>query len=180
MIAGEHAEAAREDGEALGDAEFGREIRDQRRVLAVVAPAEPVRIAGEVLRKLLESAIEMRQERFVARRGGQPLLIDFAEHPDRIVPGGFPQIAVQPPEELDGIVLPRPTQVVRQLAEFLDRGRQGRDDVEDLDGFHCSLFYTIGGTDGERYTGSPPRRFIGASEERAKRNVRTHFSPRLT
>ena len=69
------------------------------------------------------------------------------------MPGGFPEIAIQAAEKLNGVVVPSPAQVVGQLPEPFERGRQRRDDIEHVDGLHtASIRYRVSGS-GYRITG---------------------------
>src|SRR5581483_5442220 len=55
---------------------------------------------------------------------------DGAEQADRVVPATLPQRAVEPAEESDRVVVPRPAQVVGELAQRFEGSRKrGGDDV---------------------------------------------------
>ena len=66
----------------------------------------------------------MRQERFILGRGLEFRLVDRTQHQNRIVPGGFPEVAIEASKQFDGIVVPSPTQVVGQLAKSFERSGQ--------------------------------------------------------
>jgi hypothetical protein len=71
-------------------------------------------------------------------RGGflQPSLIDDTEHPQRILAGCLPEIAVQSTEKLDGLVAPCPTEVEGKIMKALDSFRQGRHNAKISNGSH--------------------------------------------
>ena len=78
----------------------------------------------------------MREKGFVLCRRLQFPLVDGTQHQHRVVPGGFPQLAVETAEKLDRIVVPSPTEVVGQLAKSFERSGQRRNDLEHLDRSH--------------------------------------------
>jgi hypothetical protein len=49
----------------------------------------------------------------------QPFLPNRAQHQHWVVPGGLPQIAIEPAEQLDRLVVPGPPQIVGQIPEPL-------------------------------------------------------------
>ncbi len=51
-------------------------------------------------------------------------LVDHPEQADRVVAGHLPEVAVQTPEERNGIVVLGPTQVVGQVPQALQWARQ--------------------------------------------------------
>ena len=60
----------------------------------------------------------------------------LAEHQDRVVPALLPEVAIEPPEQADRLVVPRPAEVVGQLLERPEPlGKRGSH-VEALDGSH--------------------------------------------
>ena len=66
----------------------------------------------------------MRQEGFVPGRRLQLGLIDGTQHADGIVAGRFPEVAIQAAKQFNRVVIPGPTQVVRQLAKSFERSGQ--------------------------------------------------------
>ncbi len=59
-----------------------------------------------------------------------------------LVPGpDFPTggVLVEPPEELDGLVVPGPADVIRDLAQRLNARREAGNDAEAANGFHDGL-----------------------------------------
>ena len=53
-------------------------------------------------------------------------LVDHPQHEQGIVPGTLPKPAIEPAEEFDGRVIPRPAKVVGQLAKAFQAIRQRR------------------------------------------------------
>ena len=64
-------------------------------------------------------------------------LADQPQHPHRVVVGGLPEVAIQTPEQLDGIVIPRPAQIVRQSSQPFEPGGQGGDHFKYMRGLHA-------------------------------------------
>ena len=117
MIAREDAETARVDRQALGDAEFHRKVRD----LVIAGRAEgllmPGAFTGHVAAEPRDHPVEMREERFVLRGLEKPFLGDRAQQQNGVVVGVLPEVAAEPPEQADRLVIPRPAEVVGQLLE---------------------------------------------------------------
>jgi len=78
----------------------------------------------------------MSQERIVAAGSVKLFLIDGAEHQDGVVTCTFPQVAIEPPEQLDAVVTPGPTKIVGDVSQSFDCRRQRRDHAEGSDAFH--------------------------------------------
>ena len=85
---------------------------------------EPCGRAGQIGIELLERPIQMRQKRFILGRGLEFPLVYRTQHQDRVVPGGFPEVAVEAAKQFDGVVVPSPAQVVGQLAKPFERSGQ--------------------------------------------------------
>ena len=112
MIAGQHAQPAREYVEALGQSEFGREVSHQQPVRAIIRAAIPGGFRREVGSHFLDQAIQLGQERIVFSRGLQLRLVDSPQHQHGVMPGGFPEVGIQAAEKFNGVVVPSPSQVV--------------------------------------------------------------------
>ncbi len=136
MIPGEHTEAPGKHGQALGQAELRREIRHKHGSGVAISPMEPCGWAVHVRIEFLELAVQMREKGFVLCRCLQLRLVNGTQHQDRVVPGGFPQLAVEASKQLDSIVVPSPAEVVGQLAKPFKRSGQRRNNLEHLDGSH--------------------------------------------
>ena len=91
-----------------------------------------IQIGVEVAR----DAVEVGQEAGVIAGGLQLSLVDATQQECGVVSGRFPEVAVQTPEQLDRRMIPAPPQVVGQVTQWLERGRQRRRNVERLDRPH--------------------------------------------
>ena len=81
----------------------------------------------------------MGQEGFVFSDQLQLRLVDPAQHQHGVVAGGFPEVAIEAAEELDGVVIPCPAEVVGQQAQSFEGRWQGGHDVEAMNGAHDSV-----------------------------------------
>jgi hypothetical protein len=136
MIAGENAESPSKNGEAFGDAKFEREISDEEILVFGVFALIPGTQAGEIGVQAFGDAVEVCEEGIVLGGGFEEGLIDAAQHTDRIVAGGLPEIAIEAAEEIDGGVIPTPAEVVGDLQEGLQDVWQGGANFECGDGLH--------------------------------------------
>ncbi len=136
VVAGQHAEAAGVLGDRLGDAELGREVGDEVE-RAVAAGLEPP-VAVEVPLELAVHLAEEPPEAAVVGEGVEPLARHEPEEADGVVDAGVPQVGVDPPEQVAGLVVPRPPQVEGQLLEGGELGGQGRANGEAAKGLHQS------------------------------------------
>jgi len=130
VIAGEAAQAAGVDLEALGQAELGAEIRDLEGLLRGERPAglrEPAAVL-HVLDELGMHGAEGVDEGAIGGGAVELLLTYGAEHDDRVVPAGLPEVTVKPAKKIDGLVVPGPPEVVSDLGEGPERlGKRGDD-----------------------------------------------------
>ena len=141
VVSGKDAEAAGEYGDAFGQAEFRGEIGDDRILRAAVSFAEPRGFALHVAVKIFEHSFEVSDEGFVGGGVFQALLVDGPQHAHGIVAACFPEVAVEPSEQRDRVVVPGPAQVVGQVAQAFEGRRKFWDDCESVswcDG-HCRL-----------------------------------------
>ena len=136
VVAGQDAQAAGEDGEAFGQAELGGKVRGQAAVDRLVRALIPAGFAGDVFVELPGDPVQVGHERVVSRRGFQALLVDGTQHADRIVAARLPEVAVEPPKQLDGVVVPAPVQVVGDSPQGLECGRQRWHDGERMNRLH--------------------------------------------
>src|SRR5208283_3754715 len=79
---------------------------------------------------------EIGDEEIVLGGGFEEGLINAAQHADRIVPASFPEVAIEPAKEVDGGVVPAPTEVVGDLQEGLQGFWQRGTNLKRGDGFH--------------------------------------------
>jgi len=136
MIARENAESPSKNGKAFGDAEFEREVGDEEIFVLGVFALIPGTLAGKISVQAFRDALEVSKKGIVAGGGFKDGLIDAAQHANRIVAGGFPEVAIEPPEEIDGGVVPAPTEVVGDLQQGLQGVWQGGTNFECSDGLH--------------------------------------------
>ncbi len=122
MIAGQHAQAPGENRQAFGDAEFGRKVGNQQALVLPAGAPVPARFAGQIRSQRDLRVVQIGEKGLIAGGGFQLRLADQPQHPHRVVAGGFPEIAIQPAEQLDGVVIPAPPQIVRQRAQPFERG----------------------------------------------------------
>src|SRR5258707_13961042 len=127
MVACQQAETAGKDRQALGQAELRRKIGDEWRLdgrLRVGAGKPRGAVIAQVRLEVLADALEMSQETRVLAGGVEQGLVDAAEQQHWIVAGRFPQITIQPAEQLDRRMVPATPQIVGELAQRGERGRQ--------------------------------------------------------
>jgi hypothetical protein len=136
MVAGENAESPGKNGKAFGDAKFKREISDEEILVFGVFALIPGTHAGEIGVQAFGDAVEVGEEGIVLGGGFKEGLINAAQHTDRIVSGSFPEVAIEAAEEVDGGVVPAPTEVVGDLQEGLQSVWQGGTNFECGDGLH--------------------------------------------
>ena len=121
-------------GKHLGDAEFGGEVRDEIRGVAVQAlvPARFREIAVQIRRGRLDPGHHV----LVPRHGPELLARDGPQKGHGIVPALVPQHGMQALEELAGRKVPGPAEIVRQSGQWGDRFGQDGSDGESADGLH--------------------------------------------
>ena len=128
VVAGEGAEAAGVDGQALVEAVFRRKVGDRLRPFHAVERPD-LRGGGLVAHVVVELLEDLAVEAHVAGvfRGLQePLGGDGLQHPDGIVAHPRPELGVQGGEEFAGAGIPGPPEVVGEFPEPGDlRGEVG-------------------------------------------------------
>src|SRR3954453_16806324 len=108
VIAGEQPQAAGENRQALGQAKLSRKIRGLPRLVMAMGVRKPCRLRRHVRRELSHHPFDVSNESGVVGSLTQPLLIDRAKQPDRVVPGRLPEIRIEPAKQLDGLEVPCP------------------------------------------------------------------------
>jgi|SRR5208282_1713267 len=136
MIAGKNAESPGKNGKAFGDAEFEREIGDEEILVFGVFALIPGTLAGKISVQAFGDSVKVGEEGIVLGGGFEEGLINAAQHADRIVPASFPEVAIEPAKEVDGGVVPAPTEVVGDLQEGLQGFWQRGTNLKRGDGFH--------------------------------------------
>src|SRR4030095_785576 len=66
----------------------------------------------------------------------QSILADRAQHENRIVPGALPPVAIEPPEQVHGLVVPCPAKGIGELSQAFECRRKKGDDFNRADRFH--------------------------------------------
>ena len=127
MIAGQQAQAAGVDGNALMNSELGGKIRQAIAVGQDLFRRGHVRIGllkpgarGEIMFQALHHPVHVRQKAVVAQQFLQALLLDSAKELDRAVVAAIVALVVDAAKKGDGFVVPAPPQVISKLLE----GRQ--------------------------------------------------------
>jgi hypothetical protein len=100
---------------------------------------EPGAFGGEITFEAFGHAAEMSQQRFVAGGCFQHRLFNATQNRDRVVPGGLPQVSFETTKEVNGRVVPTPTEIVGDGQKRFERLRQGRTNFKGSDGFHGVL-----------------------------------------
>ena len=133
MVAGEQAQTAGVDRDAVVDAELGREVRDSRFGLLCVPFLEPRR-GFEVMVEGRRDAVHVGEKPVVVHELLEPRLVGGAEQPDGAVVEGLEEVRVDTTEERDRVRVPAPPQVVRECLEWAEPVGQARQDGERADG----------------------------------------------
>ena len=123
VVAGQHAEAARVDRQALVQPELGREVGDRPRPQDRGVDRAPRVGVLEVLGQPAERVVDPRVE---GHLGGPPLELlgrQPLEELDRIVVDLPPERRVELAEQRDDVRLPGPPEVPGQLTELVDQLR---------------------------------------------------------
>ena len=129
MIAREHAQAAGINRQRFVQAELRREVRDQHLRLVRMLLSEPPVLLAMRLEPLVH-ALEVRDISLVRGGGGELRLRDRPKQLHRVVIDLFPQLAIEPAKQLDGVRMPDPPEVVRQLQQRLERAGDVREDLK--------------------------------------------------
>jgi hypothetical protein len=114
VIAGKHTETAGVDGKRFVQAELGREIGDLQFGFIGVILVEPAVFLEVALIRFVEP-VQLCEIAVVGGGSHQLGLLNRAEHFHGIVVDLFPELAVEAAEELDGIGVPDPPEIVRQF-----------------------------------------------------------------
>ena len=128
VVAREDAEAARVDRERLVKAVLHREVGDRFvRQIGELTLKPP--LAVHVGAELPDGVFEMAREGVVDREFFEALLGHAREELDGISVNFLPKIRIDAHEEFVGLRVPRPPEVVGELAKGLEDGGEVRDDV---------------------------------------------------
>jgi hypothetical protein len=132
VVAGEDAQAAGVDWQRLVQPELGREVRHPHGRLLRVGLVEPA-LFVEVVLELFVDAVHVRDVTFVGRGGCELRLVDHAQHLHRVVVDLLPELSVEPAEQLDGVGVPDPPEVVGHHQQRIERRRDVGEHLEGPD-----------------------------------------------
>ena len=139
MVAGKNPQSARVIRHRLVEAELRREIRDE---IIPLAPRRTVRagllppvgvLPSHVRLELHLDAFQLAQESLIPGNLLQPGLPGKLQDAQGVVVGGGPQGGVELAEQAPGGRFPGPPQVIDDLAQRFEGGRELGNDVERLD-----------------------------------------------
>ena len=134
VVAGQDAQAARVDRQALGQAVLGGEVGDDGPVQRPVGPLEPAGAIGDVGVDLGDDAIVVGEEAGLVQDLVEPILLDHAEHEHGVVVGGAPEVVVEATPQVLNVDVPGPDEVVGEVTQTLESGRERWRDGEGADG----------------------------------------------
>ena len=120
MVAGQDAEAAGVDRQALGETELEGEVRDRQWRLRV----HEARVAVVVLPIRRARALERLPHLLALTCTLDALLAQLGEQEDRVLARRLPEIRVERTEEGFDSRLPRPQQVVSELVKFFEHAHK--------------------------------------------------------
>src|SRR3990172_2035323 len=126
MITGEDAEASRIVRYALREAKLSRKIRNAGLKDLAVRLLEPAGTRLAVFLEFLVSPLDLGQVGLVTRSVVEPFLLNASQKADRIMLCLFPEIGVEPNEELHEVAVPHPCEVVCQFEQAFQPGWNGR------------------------------------------------------
>ena len=134
VIAGKYPEPTRVLRQCLGEAELGREVRNetQRRLRPVGEPARPV--DGRL--EHIGACCHLCHHRPIVCQFGPSLRADTLQELNRVASGCRPHLGVQPREEVLGGCVPRPVQVRGEPGEAGEGDRDARGDEEAVSCLH--------------------------------------------
>ena len=118
MIARQHAQAARVDGQRFVDAELRGKISDRADAQRAGMHRSPGAGGAEVVAQFTERAVDPRAQRGVAGQVLEAPGGEAGEHGDRVVVGGPERLRIEVAKQLDDVRVPGPPQVARQLREL--------------------------------------------------------------
>ena len=118
VVAGEHAQTARVDRQAFGDAELEREVSDDHWRMRV----EEGRIAVVVLAERGFRFVERLVDVIALQRFLDALIAELAEQEHRILTRLLPSLGVDCAKEILDRRLPRPEKVVREFVYIVRHG----------------------------------------------------------
>jgi hypothetical protein len=118
VIAGEHPESARVNGQRLVQRELRREIRNRTGRLRITMLPPGVACASGAIERL-DGGIVDRQVALIRGRVSQRLLREHLQHQHRVVCGLTPQRVIEFAEDFARLRIPRPPQISRQFGESM-------------------------------------------------------------
>jgi hypothetical protein len=76
------------------------------------------------------------QKRFISRSIFQMVLIERSQHSYRIVTALFPEAAVETAKEIDGVMIPCPSEIKSKLTKSIESGGEFWDYCKCVNWFH--------------------------------------------
>ena len=120
VVARQHAEAARVDGQALREAELEREVGDAERRLRIHEPRVALVVIAVRGLRLLEGSLDL----WSFQGAAHSFLTQLGEEQDRVFARRLPELGVEAAEESLDAGLPGPEQVVCELLEFFEHANK--------------------------------------------------------
>ena len=145
VVARQDPQPARILGQHRGHAEFGREVADGGRLVAVVEFGFKPQRLGQVIRQIAVQLVGAIHE---VRVGGQLAQLFRRNRPkesDRVVVDLIPQLGVHRGEEIAGRPVPRPAQILGQVGQGLQIFRQNGSNRKTSYSFHALYTTRFGG-----------------------------------
>ena len=138
VIAGENAKSAGIQRHGLADAEFHRHVGGSHVAgIGMRLPKPGIRL--EIAAKLLMDAGDIRQILVVAGLGLEPIGRHRRQEGDRVMQGRAEQVGIQTSKQRARGRVPRPPEVVGELMQRGQLGREHRPDVEDVAGIYLRM-----------------------------------------
>ena len=127
MVAGEDSQPSRVLGQHLADPELGREVSDARRgVLVVSCVALEPQVGGEIVGQIIMKKLHVAGEDLVRGKLLHSLRTHRGQQLDGILTHLLPELRVDGPEKIPGLLVPRPAKILRQRIELRDAFGQHR------------------------------------------------------
>ena len=118
VVAREHAQAARVDGQRFVDAELRGKIGDRAHAQRPGVDRGPGPRRAQVVAQLAVGAVDPGAQRGVAREVLEAIRGEPGQHRDGIVIRGPERLGIEVAKQLDDVRVPGPPQVPRQLREL--------------------------------------------------------------
>ena len=127
VVAGEDSQPSRVLGQHLADPELGREVSDARRgVLVVSCVALEPQVGGEIVGQIIMKKLHVAGEDLVRGKLLHSLRTHRGQQLDGILTHLLPELRVDGPEKIPGLLVPRPAKILRQRIELRDAFGQHR------------------------------------------------------